>query len=393
MSTTPPNLKAQLARDIVRFLLEERAAPDTSDEARDALAVAAECVGAALLNEHAGQLAPALLPGDPTLVHVYAMGLANVAQVARAIAAQRDSLSTSTSSTNTNTTSSTNTASTSTDDSRFLDYLALLEKQGYFNGVARDSPAWLERVEKARAKFRSRFADAATPPTAAKQPAALPVDAAADARAEQHKAAGNAHLQAKKYDAALAEYAAAIALNPRVAIYHANKAAALSFLNRHDEAIDASEQAIAVDPSYTKAYSRLGLALLSAGRTREALAAYEEAAQREPDNAQYAAAVQSTRAKLQAAEPTVDENDDDDGDDGNGDDVAMRGAGGAGGGGGGFDLASMMNNPMLAGMLQNPQMMAMAQNLMSNPEAMSQMMQNPMVQSMLGGMGRGARPN
>jgi small glutamine-rich tetratricopeptide repeat-containing protein alpha len=325
------------------------------------------------------------------------MGLANVAQVARAIAAQRDSLgptttTTTTTSTTTNTTPTTNTTTTTTsDDSRFLDYLALLEKQGYFNGVVRDSPAWLERVDKARAKFRSRFADAASPPPppTTQQPASLTVDAAADARAEQHKAAGNAHLQAKKYDAALAEYAAAIALNPRFAIYHANKAAALSFLNRHDEAIDASEQAIAVDPSYTKAYSRLGLALLAAGRTREALAAYEEAAKREPDNAQYAAAVQSTRAKLQAAEPTVDENDGDDDDD-NGDDVAMRGAGGAGGAG--FDLASMMNNPMLAGMLQNPQMMAMAQNLMSNPEAMSQMMQNPMVQSMLGGMGRG-RPN
>jgi hypothetical protein len=43
-------LKSQLTRDIVRFLLEERASA-VSPDARDALGVAAECVSAALLGD------------------------------------------------------------------------------------------------------------------------------------------------------------------------------------------------------------------------------------------------------------------------------------------------------------------------------------------------------
>lgn len=44
------------------------------------------------------------------------------------------------------------------------------------------------------------------------------------------------------------------------------------------------------------------------------------------------------------------------------------------------DLAGLMNNPMFAGM---------ARNLMSNPEALQGIMNNPRIQEMMGGMGRG----
>ena len=44
------------------------------------------------------------------------------------------------------------------------------------------------------------------------------------------------------------------------------------------------------------------------------------------------------------------------------------------------DLAGLMSNPMFAGM---------ARNLMSNPEALSGIMNNPRIQEMMGGMGRG----
>jgi tetratricopeptide (TPR) repeat protein len=395
-------LKSQLTRDIVRFLLEERACA-TSDDARDALGVAAECVSAALLGADCATPPPALLPGDPSLMHLYCLGLANYEQIARAIATHRDNVAVAPEVVRRVP------IDAAFDDAaleeRFQSYVALLEQQGYFKGTTRDSAAWVDRVAKARDKFRSRFGAASvttpTPTTTTTTVPVAPVAAAAVpqstsapsadavARAEKFKAAGNALLQAQKYDAALVEYDQAIALNGHVAIYHANKAAALSFLNRHADAVDAAERAIRIDPAYTKAYSRLGLSLLALNRTREALAAYEEAARREPDNAQYATAVQTTRAKLTAAEPVVDEGDDADADDDDagGDDIvgAARGAGG----GGMPDLASLMSNPMVAQMMANPQMRAMAQQMMSDPNAMANLMNNPMLQSMMGGMGGG----
>lgn len=411
-------LKSQLTRDIVRFLLEERASA-VSPDARDALGVAAECVSAALLGDSCTTPPPALLPGDPSLMHLYCLGLANYEQIARAIASHRADVTT----TPTPTTTAPPPVTTESvrrvpidaafDDAaleeRFQAYVALLEQQGYFKGITRDSAAWVDRVAKARDKFRTRFgasvssssqsvnvpvvaaAAAAATPEAKSVPvaSAAPPSADAIARAEKFKAAGNALLQAQKYDAALVEYEQAIALNGQVAIYHANKAAALSFLNRHSDAVDAAERAIHIDPSYTKAYSRLGLSLLALNRTREALAAYEEAARREPDNAQYATAVQTTRAKLSASEAVVAEPDDDDDDGGDDGDVGSPlGARGAGAGGM-PDLASLMGNPMVAQMMANPQMRAMAQQMMSDPNAMANLMNNPMLQSMMGGMGGG----
>lgn len=412
------SLKAQLTRDIVRYLLEERAAA-TSDDARDALGVAAECVSAALLCD-ATSPPPQLLPGDPSLMHLYCLGLANYDQIARAIATHRadgssaaDVVAPSVATTHVPTHVPSHhqhpvesvrhvPIDAAFDDvaleERFQAYAKLLEQQGYFKGTVRDSAAYVDRVAKAREKFRSRFAaaDSAKPtpavapvPVASATPASAAPSSDAVARAEQFKASGNALLQARKYEEALRDYDQAIALNANVAIYHANKAAALSFLNRHADAVDAAERAILVDPAYTKAYSRLGLSLLALNRTREALAAYEEAARREPDNAQYVGAVQSTRAKLQASEADVAEPGDDDDDDDDGQLVGDRDAGGAGGAGGMPDLASLMGNPMVAQMMANPQMRAMAQQMMSDPNAMANLMNNPMLQGLMGGGGGG----
>jgi tetratricopeptide (TPR) repeat protein len=417
------SLKVQLTRDIVRYLLEERAAA-TSDDARDALGVAAECVSAALLCD-ASSPPPQLLPGDPSLMHLYCLGLANYDQIARAIATHRGADVTPAVATTTPAVAEVPRQQHSVEsvrhvpidaafddialEERFQAYAKLLEQQGYFKGTTRDSAAYVDRVAKAREKFRSRFAAGVTPnatvkptpaanvvpstPSTAAAAAAVPSSDAV-ARAEQFKASGNTLLQARKYEEALRDYDQAIALNANVAIYHANKAAALSFLNRHADAVDAAERAILVDPGYTKAYSRLGLSLLALNRTREALAAYEEAARREPDNAQYVGAVQSTRAKLQASEAVVAEpGDGDDDDDDGGELVGDRDGGGAGGM---PDLASLMGNPMLAQMMANPQMRAMAQQMMSDPNAMANLMNNPMLQGLMGGgagggAGRGKR--
>ncbi len=55
--------------------------------------------------------------------------------------------------------------------------------------------------------------------------------------------------------------------------------------------------------------------------------------------------------------------------------------GGRGGGGGGPDLSSIMSNPMFANM---------AQNIMSNPEAMNNLLKNPQLKQMAEKFGLGA---
>ena len=70
--------------------------------------------------------------------------------------------------------------------------------------------------------------------------------------------------------------------------------------------------------------------------------------------------------------------------------AGMMGGGGGGGGGGGMpDLGSLMSNPMFANM---------AQNLMSNPDALQGLMNNPQMRGMaerfgLGGGGGGGMPD
>jgi small glutamine-rich tetratricopeptide repeat-containing protein alpha len=55
------------------------------------------------------------------------------------------------------------------------------------------------------------------------------------------------------------------------------------------------------------------------------------------------------------------------------------GAGGAGGGG----------MPDFGAMMQNPMMRQMAQGLMSDPNALQNILQNPALRNMMGGAGRG----
>ena len=60
------------------------------------------------------------------------------------------------------------------------------------------------------------------------------------------------------------------------------------------------------------------------------------------------------------------------------------GAGGPGGAGGMPDFASSMNNPMFA---------SMAQNLMSNPDMMANLMNNPRLREMANQFGSGGMPD
>ncbi|UTT88895.1 hypothetical protein NDA17_001616 [Ustilago hordei] len=200
------------------------------------------------------------------------------------------------------------------------------------------------------------------------------------AKAEQLKAEGNKAMSAKDFGAAIEAYGKAIELNPISPVYFSNRAAAFSQIGQHDQAIDDAEQASKIDPTFGKAYSRLGHALFSSGRFQEAVEAYSKGVQVDPTNEvlkkglaaskeQLSSSSSSTGASASAPSASRDAlSSPSAGAD------AGAGAGGFpnfGGGAGGMpDLASMMNNPMIA---------QMAQNLMSNPDSLASLMNNPML--------------
>lgn len=234
------------------------------------------------------------------------------------------------------------------------------------------------------------------------QPGSSQTGAASTPEAESFKSQGNAAMQQKDYPLAIDFYSKAIALAPLNPIYLSNRAAAYSASHKHAEAQADAELAVATDPKYTKAWSRLGLARFVLGDTRGSMEAYEKGIECEGNGGSEAMKKGYKTAKEKVEEEEKEKGDADiedvgsaRGGGGGGGAGGMPdlsalagmfgGGGGAGGGGGGPDLSSIMKNPMFA---------SMAQNLMSNPDAMNNLMQNPQVRQMaekfgVGGAGGG----
>lgn len=222
--------------------------------------------------------------------------------------------------------------------------------------------------------------------------------------AEAFKSQGNAAMQRKDYQTAIDFYSKAIALTPLNPIYLSNRAAAYSASHKHAEAQTDAEMAVAADPKYTKAWSRLGLARFVLGDAKGSMEAYAKGIEYEGNGGSDAMKKGYKTAKEKVEEEERENADGDaeeigsarggapGGGPGGMPDLSalagmFGGGGGRGGGGGGPDLSSIMNNPMFA---------SMAQNLMSNPDAMKNLMSNPQVRQMAdrfgvgGGAGGGA---
>ena len=238
----------------------------------------------------------------------------------------------------------------------------------------------------------------ATPQTAAKDaPAAGGTDAETKKKADELKGKGNAAMQRKAYDEAIDFYTQAIELDPLNPIYLSNRAAAYSGSQRHAEAKSDAEMATAADPAYTKAWSRLGLANFALGDAKASMEAYKKGMDAEGNGGS-----EAMRKGYETAKRKVEQEEGPDaasevdataarGGPGAGGmpDLAslagMFGGGGGGGGGGMPDFAQMMNNPM---------MRQMAENIMSNPDALNNLMSNPRIREManqFGGGGGGGR--
>lgn len=70
-------------------------------------------------------------------------------------------------------------------------------------------------------------------------------------------------------------------------MYFCNRAAALSRLNKHQEAIEDCQTAVKLDPNYSKAYGRLGIAYSNLQNYEEAKKAYARAVELDPNNTSY----------------------------------------------------------------------------------------------------------
>jgi len=204
--------------------------------------------------------------------------------------------------------------------------------------------------------------------------------------AESLKSQGNTAMAAKNYPAAIDLYTKALALVPGNPIFLSNRAAAYSASKDHESAQADAEAAVAADPKYTKAWSRLGLARFALGDAKGSMEAYQKGIEYEGNGGSEAMKKGYETAKKRVAELEAEQTDDQDldrgmpggGGAGGMPDLSslagMFGGGGAGGGGGGMpDLSSIMSNPMFA---------SMAQKLMSDPEAMNNIMSNPRIREM-----------
>lgn len=91
------------------------------------------------------------------------------------------------------------------------------------------------------------------------------------AKAEEFKAAANAAFQAHRFTSAIELYSQAIDLNPKNAVYLANRSFAHTKMEEYGSAIEDATKAIEVDPKYVKGYYRRGTAYLALGKFKEAL--------------------------------------------------------------------------------------------------------------------------
>lgn len=216
-------------------------------------------------------------------------------------------------------------------------------------------------------------------------------------QAETLKSQGNSAMAKKEYANAIELYTKALAIIPGNPIYLSNRAAAYSASKDHESAKADAEAAVSIDPKYTKAWSRLGLARFALGDAKGSMEAYQKGIEYEGNGGSDAMKKGYETAKKRVAELEEDAANDDsavDRDAGAGagglPDLSslasmFGGGGGSGGGAGGMpDLSSIMSNPMFA---------SMAQNLMSNPDMMNNIMNNPRLRelaSQFGGSSTGA---
>ena len=105
--------------------------------------------------------------------------------------------------------------------------------------------------------------------------------------ADRLKSEGNKSMARKEYENAIKCYSKALRIapaGPSSHVFFSNRAAALCYLERYEEAELDSERSLALKPEYGKAHARLGLSRYFLRDYHGAIEAYESALQYDPGN-------------------------------------------------------------------------------------------------------------
>jgi tetratricopeptide (TPR) repeat protein len=120
---------------------------------------------------------------------------------------------------------------------------------------------------------------------------ALPTPTSTDAEqreAEKAKVLGNQLMAQRQYQQAYEAYTKALQYSPNGSqshVYYSNRAAALCYLERYEEAAHDSQKSLHLKPEYGKAHARLGLSRFFMNDFPGAIQAYNAALIHDPNNA------------------------------------------------------------------------------------------------------------
>jgi stress-induced-phosphoprotein 1 len=188
--------------------------------------------------------------------------------------------------------------------------------------------------------------------------------------ADEFKAIGNKHLQAKEFDLAIEAYTNAIKLDGTNHVYYSNRSAAYLEKGDAENAFSDGTKCVEVNPSWAKGYSRKGAALHSLKRYEEAADVFGSGLEVSPNDASLKSGLDSVMKDKNKVRP------------------AGGGPGGAGGLFGPQMLAKLVGHPKFGPKLADPKFMAKLNGMQSNPQLlMSDPEMMEVLQVILGGAG------
>eukprot|EP00793_Prasinoderma_coloniale_P003985 PRCOL_00006826-RA len=184
--------------------------------------------------------------------------------------------------------------------------------------------------------------------------------------ADALKAAGNAAFSAGDYDAAIAKFTEAIALDGSNHVFYSNRSACYASLGKFEEALEDGQSCVNIKPDWAKGYARKGAALHGLKRYNDALAAYEAGLAIDADSAMLKSGLEEVKRAKEG--PSF--------------------GGGAGGLGGLFSSpdiwGKLATNPQTRDLLQQPDFVAKLQAIQQNPAAAEQHLNDPRIMQALG---------
>jgi tetratricopeptide (TPR) repeat protein len=128
--------------------------------------------------------------------------------------------------------------------------------------------------------------------------------------AEKYKLRGNSYMASRDYQSAFDAYSTALDLcstGKNSHVYYSNRAAALCYLERYEEAEEDSARSLTLEPTYGKAHARLGLSRFFLGDYVGAVQAYTAALEYDPNSSASKSYLAKAKARLDRENRTYGE--------------------------------------------------------------------------------------